>query len=205
MDKACPKCGYVLTAFDTQCPRCSRLGQTACEICGQPGAVGSCDRCRKMICRGCLHRAGDLSLCAACASGDAPVTVAAGQEDTGSNEWFAQLGRVVRGDPLWGVLLGLLTLNVVIAFAQLSILRVIITLLILWGIFTLQRWAYCVVMGLSALSLLLLAIPLVRVNAPESSGGGAHMTPGTLVLASIASAIYVLTIIVLWCRRRYFS
>lgn len=51
----CPDCGYMMTAFEKNCPRCERLGERLkpCLKCGTSGGAGD------ILCRRCGHRFGD--------------------------------------------------------------------------------------------------------------------------------------------------
>ncbi len=51
----CPDCGYMMTAFDKECPRCEKLGgpEKSCLKCGTATGV------RETSCRRCGHRFGD--------------------------------------------------------------------------------------------------------------------------------------------------
>jgi len=52
---ACPDCGYLMTAFDKECPRCRNLGkpQKSCLKCG------TTDEMAATVCRRCSHQFGD--------------------------------------------------------------------------------------------------------------------------------------------------
>ena len=69
----CPKCGYVLGPFESECPRCARLASQPCDLCGRPGTVGKCEECGKAICSACSVTAEERRLCSVCA----PVSLAA--------------------------------------------------------------------------------------------------------------------------------
>ena len=51
----CPDCGYMLSAFDKDCPRCQNIGkpQKSCLRCGTSSDV------RETVCVKCAHRFGD--------------------------------------------------------------------------------------------------------------------------------------------------
>ena len=51
----CPACGYMMTAFDKDCPRCERIGkpQKSCLKCGTSAAV------KEEVCPRCRHRFGE--------------------------------------------------------------------------------------------------------------------------------------------------
>lgn len=51
----CPDCGYMLSAFDKDCPRCRNIGkpQKSCLKCGTSSGV------RETVCVRCSHRFGD--------------------------------------------------------------------------------------------------------------------------------------------------
>lgn len=51
----CPDCGYVMTAFDKDCPRCEKMASRMkpCLKCGTASAVNA------MLCQKCGHRFGD--------------------------------------------------------------------------------------------------------------------------------------------------
>jgi len=208
MESACPKCGYHLTPFDKECPRCARWATAVCSVCGGIGVAAACDRCHKEICHACARRSAGTALCPRCATsttlGEEPVQVAPGGEVAGSADWFKRLFDVIRSDPAWGVLLGLLFLDVVVAFVHLNILSLILDALILWGVFTLQRWAYYVAMVLTSLRILLLialaVIALLAVGRTSES-----ITAAALAFLLIPLAISFFTLVVLSRRRQYFS
>lgn len=134
--------------------------------------------------------------------------MAPGQEVAGSTEWFKRLFSVVRADPAWGILLGLLFLDVLLAIVQGSVLGLVIDGVILWGIFTLQRWAYYVVIVITSLRILALVavIALVAAGAPLAAGDGDQVISASLLaFLFIPLAISVFTFVVLVRRRQYFS
>ncbi len=51
----CPDCGYMLSAFDKDCPRCLNIGkpQKSCLKCGTSSGI------REIVCVRCTHRFGD--------------------------------------------------------------------------------------------------------------------------------------------------
>ncbi len=51
----CPDCGYMMTAFEKDCPRCERIGkpQRSCLKCGTSSGM------REVACQRCGHRFGD--------------------------------------------------------------------------------------------------------------------------------------------------
>jgi len=90
----CPKCGYVLQAFDDGCPKCARMAQTACAVCARPGVVATCEKCNKEVCAECATAQGGqaspgrVTVCNACQAQEqarletqsAPARAAVGQD-----------------------------------------------------------------------------------------------------------------------------
>jgi len=92
---ACPKCGYELSPFDTDCPRCRRTAQTPCAVCGQMGAGYTCDACHKEICARCAETAQGRTLCRTCASREQTA-----RREPGAGVQRGTLGPAVKGG--WG-------------------------------------------------------------------------------------------------------
>ena len=203
MQRTCPRCGYEFGAFEQACPRCARRAKATCQVCGRTSVTAVCARCGKEICASCTHGPEGTALCPRCApvpEDEDRVTVAPGQEITGSVVWFKRLFAVIRGDPAWGVLLGLLSLSVVYDFITMRIFSFILAVLILWGVFTLQRWAYHLVIAFSALGAIVDAALLIFALR-----GDEDVPATTLPFLVISIAISLFTIGVLIRRRQYFS
>jgi len=90
--KTCEKCGYVLSAFDTECPRCKRREKTPCSICGKPGIVGVCAQCHKEICQECAIPRGEAVICKTCEAKAEAEEKARAQEERARAA--PQIGRV---------------------------------------------------------------------------------------------------------------
>jgi len=82
VERQCPKCGYVLEPFDETCPKCARMAQTRCAVCGRTGVVATCEKCHKEVCAECSVVTGDagarapVAICAVCRHQDSPDAVA---------------------------------------------------------------------------------------------------------------------------------
>jgi len=135
--------------------------------------------------------------------GNSPIIPAPGQElEVGS---FAYLKGVVKADPLFGVLLGMLALQVALAFLSGKFLSIIVSFAIFWGVFTLRYWGYLLALILSGLSLvgssIILAVLLLM--------GGSDRLPARdymlLLPIFFIIAINLCTIIILLLRQKYFA
>ncbi|UCH33052.1 MAG: hypothetical protein JSV65_10655 [Armatimonadota bacterium] len=62
----CPKCGYLLQPFDDTCPKCARMAETRCAVCGREGVVATCEKCHKEVCAECATSPGPETTCNAC-------------------------------------------------------------------------------------------------------------------------------------------
>jgi hypothetical protein len=80
----CPKCGYVLQPFETECPRCARLAEQKCSVCGRTGVVGRCRECGAAVCEACAVSVNGERCCSACAPTDAAAAHGAQLAATGA-------------------------------------------------------------------------------------------------------------------------
>ena len=76
METRCPKCGYVLEPFDKTCPKCARMAQTPCAVCGRKGVAATCEKCQKEVCAECATSPGPATICNACQHQDSPEAMA---------------------------------------------------------------------------------------------------------------------------------
>ncbi len=66
----CPRCSYVMGPFDSECPRCARMQQQSCDLCGRQGTAGECQECGKGVCSACTVKTDNRQLCRVCAPAD---------------------------------------------------------------------------------------------------------------------------------------
>lgn len=213
MSQSCPKCNYVLGPFDTECPRCAQASQTPCQICGATESAGACAQCGGPICSACAGDPDTATLCQACAATGAPTPGPVGPPPAeaviGNAEWLRHHADIIQGDYQWGVLLGLLFLNVLLALRSVNIAAMAIGGAILWETLALSRRAYPVAIALSCVQIgLWVAMPARLLKAADdfSSGRLGDVTTGaiTLVCLFVSLGIAVYTILALAARRRYF-
>lgn len=125
----CPNCGQPLSAEDTRCPRCSvLLRKDALTPLGGPAPPAPAPT------RGpSPQEEGDLY------RPTGPVARAPGQDPPGS---WGYIVNIVKHDPLFAVVLGLLALRVLVALSSGGLIFALIPAAIFWGVYTFQDWGY---------------------------------------------------------------
>jgi len=124
-----------------------------------------------------------------------PLPPAPGQEPFGT---LANIKAIVRADPIFGCLLFLMALNVLANALSGSVLGILISAAMLWGVLTFQWWGYLIAMVSVGLSLFGNVVSLVRLLARSATFGG-------LAWVLLFLAIDVFVLIVLYTRRQHFD
>ena len=127
----------------------------------------------------------------------APVEPAPGQEEPGS---WAYIKGIMRADKVFGALLVLMALEAAAELAWGSWPGAIVSVVILWGVLTLQWWGYLVAMALTTVKLAVVVMWLIAIWVRHPANAAAE---SLVLVVPIAIGIFVL--FVLFTRREHFA
>ena len=125
---------------------------------------------------------------------DEPLPPAPGEEPFGT---WANIKSIVRLDPVFGVLLGLLALDLLINIVAQHWFGIVLSAAILWGVVTFQWWGYLIAMVLAGLGLV---GGLIGLTAALAQASGLWV-----VVMAFPLAVNLFTLIVLYTRRERFD
>jgi len=169
----------------------------------------------ELTCKKCGYRLSPfVKVCPRCARQDSmpkaprgtrprdnsPLAPAPGEEP--ATDRFAYIRGIVKADPWFGVLLGILALRVILAVVSGYLLGIVMALAIFWGVLNRQYWGYLVALFLSALGLELAVVGLVQILIINRNGPAGAGLISWYFLFNFAANL--LTVIILSLRRRYF-
>jgi len=185
----CPRCGKPLPANTPVCPTCppERPADVLRPLGGPPAPAPSSPSAAAPL---PPARPAPPSR----PPTDEPLPPAPGEEPFGT---WANIKSIVRLDPVFGVLLGLLALDLLINVVAQHWFGIVLSAAILWGVVTFQWWGYLIAMVLAGLGLVGGLIGLTAALAQASGLWVAVM--------AFPLAVNLFTLIVLYTRRERFD
>jgi len=175
----CPRCRQLLPAEEARCPHCGTLTRTdeLTPLGGPPSPPppppAPSQRWSPAEERERLNKIG-------------PVERAPGQEAPGS---WGYLKFIVKQDPLFAVVLGLLALDVLVSLSAGSVIGAILPAAVLWGVYTFCDWGFWLAMIGAGFGLLMAVLSLAQQP----------------VTALVWGAVFLFVIVVLYRRRELFG